>query len=343
MYRPVGQLDAGDATGRRSDPHDLAPSRISAPAVVGHVLERRTQGLEASSHVPAAVARLDVRDARQRRWSPIRRRPRVRGIPTGPLDEAGVREVRRGQVGAACGAAGSLPDRPATAGDVPAPTALPSAPRGTIERRPPRSAPPALRTVATAPPRPARTARTPRQSHRSRRERRATSRRASGSGTGGRVEPSSTCSDSVVPAARNSSSNTSGSVSNDGPMSMLNPSRCTQANLPPVTSRRSHTTTRRPAAARRMAAASPPTPAPIDDDVGSISHGVTKAMRASGSMPARADQRDGSVAEEQREPDRLHRRPSRRTRRRGSGQREIGGRSRSNATIIPALVTSQPA
>ena len=71
-----------------------------------------------------------------------------------------------------------------------------------------------------------------------------------------------TSSASEVPACWKTSSISVGSVSNDGPVSKVKPSRVRVANLPPRSTLRSSTTTCRPAAARRVAVSNPPTPPP---------------------------------------------------------------------------------
>ncbi len=93
---PVDQLDAGHLARRRRDAGDVRPEADLGPHRGGHPEQRGAEGVETTAGVPAAEARLDVRDARQRRWRVVGRRPRVRRVPAGPLHEPGIGEVPGG-------------------------------------------------------------------------------------------------------------------------------------------------------------------------------------------------------------------------------------------------------
>ena len=306
---------------RRRSARRRRPCARRRRARLGHPLEREPQLVEPARRVPAAEAGLDVRDARQRRRRPVRRRPGVRGVATGPLHEARIVERRRRQAGAASATGRSPAGRGATACGAAAPIGPVIGPARNVRsltsqiRRPWSSK---RRQAAPAPGLNASNAAT----------------RASASSGTTSDEPSgqwyvncgsrrriATSSASDVPATRNSSSNTCGNVTQRRAGVERRPAvahrrpacrpsrRCARAR-----------STRRPGAARRMATARPADAGADDDDVGALSHepsrGTTARRAASGSIAAPPTAATSAIAEEGGEADRLHHRHRRRTRRR---------------------------
>ena len=239
--------------------HDVgAGADLDAEATRRRRCERRPQRVEPAARVPAAEARLEVRDAGQRGRRPERRRPGVRGVAPGPLHEPRIGEVRpRPQ---RCSVrSGSMPAR--SAGERIRRSSCQRPAHRAGEERPRADVPDPPAVLVEAPPRRAGAGR---EAPRTRRPSSSASSGTTSDGTVGpvvaelRVEADEVDLGGQRRAGRrrNSSSNTCGRVSSDGPTSNVNPSWRRAASLPPVTCRCARA--RRPGDRRRRGGSPPP-------------------------------------------------------------------------------------
>ena len=95
--RSVVQAHSGDAIGGGGDRPDVDPGHQGDADPAGDADEGVAQRAEPSHHVPAAVAGLDVGDARQCRRGAARERSRVGRVAGHPLSEVVVVEAGAGQ------------------------------------------------------------------------------------------------------------------------------------------------------------------------------------------------------------------------------------------------------